>query len=379
MPGLAFATNFLWVMVIGILGPSLPAMVSDLGITYAQAGFLFTLLSLGSLVGTSVGGFASDHLPRKALYGGCVLALSAGLLVTGFVQGYVLVALVVFLFSVFGSPIGAIGQSIMLSVFPDRRERNLAFMTMFSAMGSFLAPLLVSLCFSLRLSWRSAFLATAALAFLVFVSVMIVRIPRAAPTARRGGILGIVRNRGVIVCAALIFISVGADIGFSYWLAQYFRSELHVSLRLSSSVVGLYLVGVITARFLLPRLLRRHAARTVLAAGLGLALVAILSFIFVPVKAVKAALCAVYGLGIGPVFPLLVARGTGEFPTRAGAVTGVLYAALSLGGMAFPLLVGAIAARWGIAHSYVLCAALAAILLVAALVMEGPARGRSAG
>ena len=40
---IAFASNFLWVMVIGLLGPSLPSMISDLGMNYAQAGFLFTL------------------------------------------------------------------------------------------------------------------------------------------------------------------------------------------------------------------------------------------------------------------------------------------------------------------------------------------------
>jgi hypothetical protein len=35
VPGLAFATNFLWVIVIGLLGPSMPAIVEDLGISCA--------------------------------------------------------------------------------------------------------------------------------------------------------------------------------------------------------------------------------------------------------------------------------------------------------------------------------------------------------
>jgi MFS family permease len=373
VPGLAFATNFLWVMVIGILGPSLPAMVADLGITYAQAGLLFTLLSLGSLIGTSLGGYGSDHLPRKALYAGCVLALSAGLVVLGFMPGYALIAIVIFLLSTLGGPIGAIGQSIMLSVFPERRERNLAFMTMFSAIGSFLAPLLVALNFTLRLSWRWTFLETSVLAFLVFLAVLVVRIPRAVPADRHGSFLDIIRNRRVLVSALLIFFSVGIDLGFSYWLAQYFRSELHVSLRLSSSVVGLYLAGVIASRFTLPQVLKRAAPRHILYGALGLTFGAILAFILVPVTPLKAALCVVYGIGVGPVFPLLVAQGTREFPTRAGAVTGVLYGAMSLGGMVFPLLVGAVAARWGIAHSYFLCATVAGVILVSVLLMKGRA------
>jgi MFS family permease len=47
--------------------------------------------------------------------------------------------------------------------------------------------------------------------------------------------------------------------------------------------------------------------------------------------------------GVGPVFPLLMARGTREFPEQSGAVTGILGAGVSLGGMAFPLIVGALA------------------------------------
>ena len=40
MPYVSFASSFIWVMVIGLLGPSVPAIVSGLGISYAQAGFL---------------------------------------------------------------------------------------------------------------------------------------------------------------------------------------------------------------------------------------------------------------------------------------------------------------------------------------------------
>lgn len=65
MPYLSFASNFMWVMVIGLLGPSIPGIIMDLGISYTKAGLFFTLLSLGSLLGTPLGGFASDYLNRK--------------------------------------------------------------------------------------------------------------------------------------------------------------------------------------------------------------------------------------------------------------------------------------------------------------------------
>lgn len=372
MPALAFASNFLWVLVLGLLGPSLPAIVSDLGISYAQAGLFFTLLSLGSLFGTSLGSIASDRLPRKALFAACAALLAAGLLVLGFMRSYVLAALIIFLLSLVGSPVGAVGQSIMLGMFPSRRERNLSLMSSFGAVGSLLAPVLVSINYSAQLAWRWPFTEAAVLAFLLFIAVLALPIPAAGPPRERRGVLAILKNRRVAGAAVMIFFLIAIDLGFSYWLAEYFAAELHVSLRLSSSVVGIYLVGIVAGRFLIPPVLKRISPETHLALSLSVALAGILLFILVPSVPVKAALCALYGLGVGPVFPLLMARGSREFPDQSGAVTGVLFGGMSLGGMVFPLLMGSIAAGIGIARTYWFCAVVAFGLLAAVLLAGRP-------
>lgn len=358
-------------MVIGLLGPSLPAMVADLGITYAQAGFFFTLLSFGSLIGTSLGAIGSDYVPRKLLFGACIFVLSVGLFVLGLMPSYALVALVIFLLSLTGSPIGAIGQSIMLGMFPGKRERYLSYMTFFAALGNLIAPVIVSLNFTASLSWRWSFIETSVLAFIVCVALFATPIPSAPVVHRPEKLITIMRNRGVLSSAVLIFFSVGADLGFSYWLAEYFKSELHASLRMSSSVVGVYLVGILMGRILVPVFLKKISARANLIMGLGIALASIVPFILIPSVPFKIALCALYGFGIGPVFPLLVARGSSEFPSQSGAVTGVLYACLSLGGMIFPFLVGALAGSAGIERSYFFCAAVACGLLVAVIAGRG--------
>ena len=374
MPGLAFATNFLWVMVIGLLGPSLPAIVAGLGITYSQAGLFFTLLSLGSLFGASLGAWASDRAPRNALYAGCCLCLAAGLGLAGFMPGYAAVALLVFLFSVAGSPLGSIGQSIMLGLAPERRERNLSLFTTFGALGSFVAPILVSANFAAGLEWRFPFLETAALALALGIVILAARIPPAGAPRAQVNARAMLSNRRVLATGVMIFFSVAIDLGFVYWLAEYFAAELGVSLRLSSSVVGVYLLGIISGRLAIPLALKRLRPETLLSASLTLSLASILAFILVPGPGAKAVLGGVYGLGVGPVFPLLMSRGTREFPEQSGAVTGILFAGISLGGMVFPLAVGALAQNVGIARSYWFCAAAAAGLLVAAALLARRAR-----
>jgi MFS family permease len=366
MPYLGFASNYLWVLVIGLLGPSVPAILADLGISYAQAGLFFTLLSMGSLFGTFLGGVASDVLDRKALYAGIALALAGGLVGAALAPSYGLILVGVFFFSLFGSPAGTVGQSVMLDLFPERRERLLALMTLFGALGSFTAPLLVSANYAAGLSWRWPFAEVAAMALALFVAILLVPLPRARGHPQSwGSLVRLLVHPRVLTCAVLIFFSVAPDLGFSFWLAEHFRTELKVDLRLASAVVSVYLIGLMAGRLATTRLLRWLAARSIVQAGLALGLASLAVFLAAPWIPVKILAVLTYGLGGAPVFPMLMASGTASFPDRPGAVSGVLFASVSLGGMVFPIVLGAVAAAVGIRRSYLLAGLILAGLLLA--------------
>lgn len=355
MPYGSFASNLLWVMVIGILGPSVPAIVASLGISYAQAGFLFTLLSLGSLFGSTLGAIVSDYVNRKRILVIFCVLFAAGLLSVGFAPGYIALCATVFIFSLFGGPIGSIGQSVMLDMYPDQRGRYLSLQTLFAAVGSFIAPLLVAANISGGLSWRWPFLETAALVLLLVVALSLVRIPdSAAKHSRRTPLRSIMSNPNMVIAAVLIFFYVGVDLGFSYWLAEYFSAELGVSARFSSAAVSIFLVGMISSRLATSRLIKHVATKRILVMGLSLASISLLAFILAPTVWMKAVLACTYGLGIGPVFPLIIAKASEEYPQQSGAVTGLLFGCVSLGGMVFPLLLGVLASNVGIERSYFL-------------------------
>ena len=356
-------------MVIGLLGPSLPAIVHDLGISYAQAGFLFTLLSLGSLFGSSFGAIVSDYVNRKRilLSFGCLFA--CGLIYMGYVSGYVALCCTVFVFSLFGSPIGAIGQSVMLDMYPGQRSRFLSIQTLFGAVGSFIAPLLVAVNFAGGTAWRWPFLETAALVLLLMSIVALVKIPNSSvERSSRVPLASIMRNPNIVIASVLVFFYVAVDLGFSYWLAEYFSTELGVSLRLSSAAVSVFLVGVIASRLATSWLVKQIATKSILVSGLLLASGALLAFLLIPTVGVKVALACIYGMGIGPVFPLLVSKASEEYPQQSGAVTGLIFGCVSLGGMLFPLLLGILATSFGIERSYFLPLVVLVFLLIGILV-----------
>jgi MFS family permease len=364
MPHVAFASNLLWVMVIGLLGPSVPAIVHDLGISYAQAGLLFTLLSLGSLFGSSLGAIASDYMNRKRILILFCGLFAGGLICMGVAPGYVALCVTVLIFSLFGSPLGSIGQSVMLDMYPTKRSRYLSLQTLFGAIGSFIAPLLVAVNIAGGLTWRWSFLETAALVLLLTSIMFLVKIPNSsAERSSRTPLTSIIRNPNMMIAVVLVFLYVAVDLGFSYWLAEYFNSELGVSLRLSSAAVSLFLVGVMSSRLATSRLVKRIATKNILLSSLTLASVALLAFLLVPSVGVKAALACLYGLGIGPVFPLMVAKASEEYPRQSGAVTGLLFGSMSLGGMVFPLMLGVLATKYGIERSYLLPLSILVLIL----------------
>ena len=366
MPYLAFASNFTWVMVIGLLGPSIPKIIEDLQISYAQAGLFFTMLSLGSLFGTTLAGIASDYLNRKALFSLVALILALGLASMGLAASYLIILLIILGYSLFGSPAGTVGQSIMLSLFPHRRERYISLQTSFAALGSLTAPLLVWLNVRVGASWRWAFIEAAGIAALLLLWILIAPLPRSTGRMISWKSLSrILGNPRILFSALMIFLSVAPDLGFSYWLTEHFKTELGVPLRLSGAVVSVFLVGMIGGRLLTSKLLQRFDSRRILKAGMSLSLVSLTVFLAVPWIPLKLVTLVLYGLGTAPVFPLLMARGTALYPDQPGTVSGVLFGSVSLGGMAFPLLLGVVAAKVGIRLSYILVGVIIlAILLI---------------
>jgi MFS family permease len=366
VPHLAFASNFTWVMVIGLLGPSVPEIIEELRIGYAQAGLFFTMLSLGSLFGTTLVGIASDYLNRKILFALVALILAVGLFSMGLAASFLAVLLTILGYSLFGSPAGTVGQSIMLAMFPDRRERYISLQTSFAALGSLTAPLLAWLNLRLGLSWRWAFIQAGGIALLLLAWILVTPLPHSTGgIVKRGNLSQILGNPRILFTALLIFFSVAPDLGFSYWLTEHFRTELGVPLRLSKAVVSVFLIGMIGGRLLTFRLLRRIASPHILRGGMVLSLLSLTVFLAVPRVPLKLLTLVLYGLGTAPVFPLLMARGTALYPDKPGTVSGVLFGSVSLGGMAFPLFLGAVAASVGIRLTYVLVGAIILGLLLA--------------
>jgi MFS transporter, FHS family, glucose/mannose:H+ symporter len=353
MPWIAFLSTSLWLMVIGLMGPSIPSIIVELDLSYSSAGLIFTLLSAGSLLGSLIAGVVSDFSKRKLLWISLVTLLLIGLVLVGFTPGYLALLFTVFFMSLFGGPIGAVGQSIMLQMFPEKRGKYISLSTMFAAGGSFTAPLIIALVLFLGGNWRVAFFTVAGFVLILFVWMLFIKLPEI--TVQHGPktpLKKIFSDKSLLFVGLLIFLSVGVDIGFSYWLAEYFTTTVGFAAVYSSIAVSIYLCGVMIGRFSLSRYAHSAKSGAVIVTGLAVSAVLLVIILTVPYPWLKLVLCPLYGIGIGPLFPYLLSKGTGLYPEKPGAVTGVLFAMMSLSGMVFPFVIGLIGTNQGIEGAY---------------------------
>ncbi len=376
---IAFGANFLWVLILGLLGPALPGIIRDLNIDYARGGLFFSVISFGGLFGTTAGSILSDFVSRKLIF-----LVSCGFLVVSllFMSGatsFLFFMLALLLLSVVGSPIGAVGQGMVLHEYPESRETNLTIQSIFAGLGSFVAPLMISLSYLIGMNWRFAFVGAAVIGGALFIGMLIVRLPATLSGGEANGkekrnksgeggafsrTLLILKNRDVLLSFILMFLFVGVDFGFSYWLAEYSKTELSLSIKLSSGVVLFYIGGVILGRLVGLYLLKRLALESIVTRIPIISLIAFVGFLIIDNIYIKLLCIVLYGFGVSPLFPLIMAYGTRAIPDNPGIVTGLLFASLSFGGIVFPFLIGIIALRFSLGSAFIFILFILIVIII---------------
>ncbi len=152
-----------------ILAPLMPAIETELGLTHAEAGSLFMLLSLGYLVTLLGSGFVSSRLTHRrtimlssTVLGAALIVTSAGIGVWGIRLGLIAVGMTAGLY--FPSGIATLTSIISLRNW----GKALAIHDLAPNLSFFLAPL-VAEAVMMQFSWRAVFFILGLAAFLMAI------------------------------------------------------------------------------------------------------------------------------------------------------------------------------------------------------------------
>ena len=168
----------------------------------------------------------------------------------------------------------------------------------------------------------------------------------------------VLKNRTFALYALMVFLYLGFESVAPPYIKQFFLST-QATETLSSAMISLFwaamIIGRLAGAFLGGReLLSIRVFTAMVIAGVALLLGA-------QTNMLRVLGVFLYGLGCGPVWPMLFVLAAEVFPERTGAAYGVMMLSSMAGNFLFPLLIGSFVGSLPL--TFILCAFLASLVL----------------
>lgn len=384
---LLFGANFT------AMGAVLPQMIRSFDWSYTAAATVLAAGSLGYFAATFVSGFVVRRIGLRvtSVVG---LGLIAGALALFGATPALLVN--VLLHGLVGIGSGCVEVVINYGAVRMERDGRSQLMNLLHAafsVGGMLGPLAAARLLDAGAPWQTAFRVIAACTALAAVWLALLPFhrldERPAPARRRtrhagpsqtpraahdgsgaSGVAELPLDRVLVgLCIALLFIYVGAEVGVSGWIAEYFVSVLGSTPAQGAILVTLFWAGILAGRLLLAFCYtgRRAALAIVTLAGLATAGLGTAIAAGGPIAAAAGFVAS--GLGFSCIYPLVMSIVGSYVPARRqSVVVGLASSGGGIGSLLFPFLVAAVAQHTGIRLGFLLYVLLALLLMLIAVV-----------
>ena len=361
--------------VAGTLGPRLPAVKEQVGITDGELGVALAVFAVGLFVGTRIVSPLLDRLGTRGVLRGGMPLLGVSLLGPAFAESLPSLAAALFVVGALSGILDVAMNSNAVVV-----ERSYGRPIMSSIHGTWSAGMLVAsggaaAAAALDVSLRLHF-GLAALAIALVSAPALGHLAAAADAPQQ---LPAVRTRGYLLARPVLllgiigfcsFLGEGAAID---WSAVYVDESLDASRGAAALAFVAFSVGITASRFLVDRIAARLGPVPVVRWGATLAAAGLALGLAVPETGVAIAGFALLGAGLAPVVPTVFSA-AGNMRARSGrsalaAVVTISY----LGSILGPALIGFVTSLVGLRAALgipVLLALLAARL--AAQVASAP-------
>lgn len=356
-------------LTIGVLVVALPLIRDELRLSYEQAGFLFTIGSLSSMVIEPLVNLLSDRHSKRPFVVAGMLSLVLSFVFTSVSSSYGMLLLA---FALIFPSIGValdLAQATLIDAAPDRASHTMTRWTVMAGIGDLLAPLAVGVITAVGLSWRVLCLCGAALWLGAAAVVWPQRFPQRAeltpsndaeeesPLWRQLAIVfgEALRDSTLLRWAGVVLLCTMLDEVFLAFMGLYLRDALHATTWEMSLALGSFLVGGMVGLVILDRMHIVTAQRGKTIRGeqvlVWLALGVLLNIAVLLVAHtlwITTATLFLIGAGASGWYPLAKAA---AYDTRPGK-TGLVRAVIAVGApfeTVLPTIVGIIAGRFSIA------------------------------
>jgi fucose permease len=326
---LIFSGFFLLGILIILWGVLLPDLTRSLQMNAAQSGWFFLVMALGTISGAYLGGKYVQKFNFLKLFAALALAETLLLLLISFVETSTELMIGIFLFGLFCSVMFTIGHTLIARLHANKRAQMMGLMDFMFSLGTLAAPFLVVVLYWWVEDWRWPLRLLAALlvglaAYAYWIARLIQATPAQAAAPRQTLSYGAVLKQPAFVALVFAMLGYGAvEWGNGNWFVSYASTALQYPTEQARLVFAWFTGGMVLSRlgfaFLLPwcgaRLLLRLLAALMLSGAVLLKLA--------ETSSVLALANFMLGLGLGGLFPLLLATAMDLDPQNGAVLSGL--------------------------------------------------------
>lgn len=355
---LQVALAFLAFILIGIndgaFGVLIPSISAHYQINKATLSLLFLASTAGYFLESLNNGFLMAKLGIRSflLLGLALLAVSMGTLA---LMPPFAVMLGLFLPIGFGVAILDAGLNSYIASLP-RNGKLLNYLHAFYGTGALLGPFIASTLLALSFGWNIVYTLWATISTLLFVGVVwafrtTATTKQDASEGQEGGNLlwNALQMRVVWFAALLLFFYVGTEVSTGSWSYSFLTQSRHIFPLVSGWMVSGYWLGLTLGRVTMAHLVQRLSEQRLISYCLLLSLASMLLLWLWPLPIISALSLCLFGFGLGPIFPTMIALISKLVSGRLlPSAVGLLTSTSSIGAAFFPWLAGNIAQRFNL-------------------------------
>lgn len=155
-----------------------------------------------------------------------------------------------------------------------------------------------------------------------------------------------------------MFVYVGLESGFGYFIEILFSGKTSAT-SLAAYGIAAYWAGMAFSRLIYS--LRTYRPRTAVRISFLAAAACFIALILIQSGYLCVVLCALVGFTYGPIWTTIMAGAAQRFPQHKASATGLMSASCGLGGILYPMVMGAVVDRLDIRIGFIILAVSAAI------------------
>ena len=320
-------------MALSVVGPAVEAIRDEFGVSYADVGFSFTTWGIGFIVGSLVGGLASDRWGRRSTL---LVTATGGALALAWLGASPSFGTLLAASLVSGMALGSgdvTVSALIADAFPRETAQALNLVHVAVALGAILAPIIVAFALAFFDSWRLAIFIVSLWMATSIVPFGLLRYPQRSVKRLAWSDIGRAMAAPVPLSLGLVLaFYVGAELGFAGFGAAFVEQTFQVERGASAVSISAFWVGLIFGRVIAARLADYWSSERIVRWALSLGILGSIVCAAGPTVHVVLLGYLLSGMVLGAVFPTVLGIGVVWRPQIAGAVAGVLVAFAGLGG-----------------------------------------------